>query len=136
MVILSYAVMSVRHLLRGASKYTILLVALFAAIFLVRFLLILPRAGPPSEDLGEDLVMIHTYTQTNPVFPDFKLERPPLYYLLVDLPLNLIFPSLLAQKLVDALVPSVIIFPFYFLCKLVTRERLSSCVSSYLFAFS
>jgi hypothetical protein len=136
MAILRYAVMSVRYALRRSSKYTIILVALFAAIFLVRFLLILPRAGPPSEDLGEDLVMIHTYTQTNPVFPDFKLERPPLYYLLVDLPLNLIFPSLLAQKLVDALVPSMIIFPFYFLCKLVIRERLPSCVSSYLFAFS
>ena len=80
--------------------------------------------------------MIHTYTQSNPIFPDFKFERPPLYYLLVDLPLNLILPTLLAQKLVDALVPSMVIFPFYYLCKLIIRERLPSCVSSYLFAFS
>src|SRR6266571_3652479 len=34
------------------TKYTITLIALFVAVFLVRFLTINAQVGPPSEDLG------------------------------------------------------------------------------------
>ncbi len=111
------------------TKYTITLIALFVAVFLVRFLTINAQVGPPSEDLGGDLVVLHTYTQADPVFPNFRLEAPPLYYLLVILPMNTLFPALLAQKIVDAFVPSIVIFPFYFLCKLLIQKRLASSVA-------
>jgi len=118
------------------TRYTITLIALFVAVFLVRFLAINTQVGPPSEDLGGDLVVLHTYTQADPVFPNFRLEAPPLYYLLVILPMNTLFPALLAQKIVDAFVPSIVIFPFYFLCKLLIQKRLASSAASLMFSFS
>src|SRR2546422_4865582 len=68
-------------------RYTITLIALFVAVFLVRFLAINSQVGPPREDLGGDLVVLHTYTKADPVFQNFRLEAPPLYYLLVILPM-------------------------------------------------
>src|SRR5256712_62908 len=118
------------------TRYTITLIALFVAVFLVLFLTINAQIGPPSEDLGGDLVVLHTYTQADPVFPNFRLEAPPLYYLLVILPMNTLFPALLAQKIVDAFVPSIVIFPFYFLCKLLIQKRLASSVAALMFSFS
>src|SRR5437899_11875617 len=110
------------------TSYTITLIALFVAVFLVRFLAINTQVGPPSEDLGGDLVVLHTYTQADPVFPNFRLEAPPLYYLLVILPMNTLFPALLAQKIVDAFVLSILIFPFYCLRKLLIHTSLSATV--------
>src|SRR5207245_4829291 len=74
--------------------------------------------------------------QADPVFPNFRLEAPPLYYLLVILPMNTLFPALLAQKIVDAFVHSIVIFPFYFLCKLLIQKRLASSAAYLMFSFS
>lgn len=116
--------------------FTIGIVSLFLVVFLVRFLTIYPRAGPPSEDLGGDLIVAHTYTESNPIFPHYRNAAPPLYYLLVVIPMITLFQPMLALKIVDSLLPSIIIFPFYFLAREIVRNRSASLVGAYLFAFS
>src|SRR6266540_1839038 len=118
------------------SRYSVLLFSVFALIFLLRFYVVFPQVGPPSEDLGGDLIVLHTYTEANPVFPHFRYAAPPLYYFLVVFPLTSFFQPLLAQKINDALTPTLLIFPFYFLARTIVHDRTTSLISSYLFAFS
>jgi hypothetical protein len=124
-----------RKVPQRVSRYTFALVGLFALVFVLRFATIYPQVGPPSEDLGGDLIVLHTYTEQNPVFPYFKFAAPPLYYLLVIIPVTTVFPTLLGLKIIDALIPTITIFPFYFLSKVIVRDRLASTVASYLFCF-
>ncbi|SRR6266571_1824321 len=126
----------ISSILGRISRYTVALTLVFVAIFLARLLNIIEWAGPPSEDLGGDLVVLHAYIQQNPVFPWFRNANPPIYHFFVVLPLTTVLPTMFAMKIVDSLVPSVIIFPFYFLCKLIIRDRSASLIGSYLFAFS
>jgi len=125
----------VRKIRENISKYTVAILALFAVVFVLRFAVIYPQVGPPSEDLGGDLIVLHTYTEANPVFPYFKFAAPPLYYLLVVIPMTTIFPTLLGLKIIDALIPTLTIFPFYYLSKIIVRDRLASTVGSFLFCF-
>jgi len=118
------------------SKYTLAVCSLFALVFALRFYVVYQQVGPPSEDLGGDLIVLHTYTQANAVFPHFRYSAPPLYYLLMVLPLTTFFQPLLAQQINDAFTPTLLIFPFYFLAKTVVQDRTASLIASYLFAFS
>lgn len=121
---------------RRVSGTTVALVAIFVTVFLVRFATINTQPGPPSEDLGGDLIVLHTYTQEDPVFPHFRYAAPPLYHLLVVLPLTSLFPPMLALKIIDALIPSILLFPFYFLSKALVENKPASVIGSYLFSFS
>src|SRR5438552_1118465 len=118
------------------SKSTIALVVLFSITFVIRFLAVNAQPAPPSEDLGGDLIVLHSYTEKNPVFPYFRYEAPPLYYFVIVLPLTMLFSPITGLKVIDALVPSILIFPFYFFCKIVVNQRPASIIAASLFAFS
>ena len=133
---LDWSFARIRQASERITKSTIVLLGLFLAIFLFRFLSINSQLAPPSEDLGGDLIVLHTYTQQNPVYPYFKYEAPPLYYFLIVWPITTLFPTLTGLKIIDALVPSILIFPFYFLCKLVAKDRWASLIGGGLFSFS
>ena len=109
---------------------------MFLVIFLFRFVSINSQPAPPSADLAGDLIVLHTYTQQNPVFPYFKYEAPPLYYFIIVFPFTTIFGNLMGMKIIDSFVPSLLIFPFYFFCKLITKDRLASIIGASLFSFS
>jgi len=119
-----------------SSLFTILVGVVFASVFLARFLSVNNQPAPPSEDLGGDLIVLHTYTEANPVFPWFHYAAPPLYYLFVVLPTTSLLPTLLGLKVIDSLIPSILVFPFYFLSREVVRNRTAALLGAFLFSFS
>ncbi len=118
------------------------LVFIFVLAFGLRFLLLTRFVYPPSGDAGGDLYFASLWrhfqfnSSSNSIVGGSALGAPPLYYFMIVIPFTTIFGTFLGIQLYMAFVPSLIVFPAYFVLELDINKKKYAIIGAFLISFS